>query len=719
VVCKDDDDAYLVVAADKGTASFSDIANEISRQYGFWLGDAFASGGSVGYDHKKMGITARGAWVSVERHCRELGLRIDQAGISAIGIGDMSGDVFGNGMLRSPNIRLLAAFNHLHIFVDPEPDAAAGYRERERLFRLPRSGWEDYEPALISSGGGVFRRSAKSIPISPQLRERFAIDAEQLTPAELISALLRAPVDLIWNGGIGTSDKSSRESHADCGDTPNAPLRVDAAELRCRIIAEGGNLGVTQLGRVEYALRGGRCNTDFIDNAGGVDCSDHEVNIKIALNALVAAGDMTEKQRRELLESMTEAIAELVLRNNYRQTQALSLAEREALVRTGEYRRLIQRMELDGRLSRALEFIPDDDTLVERKAAGKALTRPELAVLISYTKSQLKTELVATDAPDDPHLARALDSAFPAVLREHYGSAIDGHRLRREIIATQLANDMVNLMGITFVDRITFSTGAAVGDVVRGYVTARDVFDMHVHWQQIEALDGSIDADLQLEMMAALMRLVRRGARWFIRNRRTGLDPARELERFRAPLAELYRHLPGLIEGGVAQDYEQRRQQLVEAGVPATLAAYVAAANLLYSCLGIIDAADGLGAPVVKVGEVYMALAQQLELDWFAKQIADLKIENQWQALAREAYRDDLEWQMRALAVGALRHLCGDGDVDTCIRDWIAQQEPLVGRWRAMLTELHGTDAKEFAMYSVAIRELLDLAQSSRMESAA
>lgn len=719
VVCKDDDDAYLVVAADKGTASFSDIANEISRQYGFWLGDAFASGGSVGYDHKKMGITARGAWVSVERHCRELGLRLEQDGISVIGIGDMSGDVFGNGMLRSPRIRLLAAFNHQHIFIDPEPDPAAGYRERERLFRLPRSSWEDYDPALISAGGGVFRRSAKSIPISAPMRERFAIEAELLTPAELISALLRAPVDLIWNGGIGTYVKASGQSHADCGDKANDPLRVDARDLRARIIAEGGNLGVTQLGRVEFALAGGRCNTDFIDNAGGVDCSDHEVNIKIALNVLVAAGDMTEKQRRELLESMTDAVAELVINNNYRQTQALSLAEREALARTGEYRRLIQRMEQDRRLSRALEFIPDDDTLVERKTAGKALTRPELAVLISYTKSQLKTELVNTDAPDDPHLAHALDSAFPAVLRERYGAAIDKHRLRREIIATQLANDMVNLMGITFVDRITFSTGATIGEVVRSYVTARDVFDMHHYWQQIEALDGSIEADLQLEMMAALMRLVRRGARWFIRNRRVGLEPARELERFRAPLAELYRSLPGMVEGNLAEDYEQRRLRLAEAGVPPSLAAYVAAANLLYSCLGIIDAADGLGAPPARVAEVYMALAQQLELDWFAKQIADLKIENQWQALAREAYRDDLEWQMRALAAGALRHFCGDGDVDACIRSWIAQQEPLVGRWRAMLTELHGTDAKEFAMYSVAIRELLDLAQSSRIETAA
>jgi glutamate dehydrogenase len=713
VVRHDGDDVYLVVAADKGTASFSDIANEIAAQHGFWLGDAFASGGSVGYDHKKMGITARGAWISVRRHFREMGIDVQNADFSVVGIGDMAGDVFGNGMLMSRHIRLVAAFNHQHIFIDPEPDAERSFQERERLFGLPRSSWEDYDRALISAGGGIFKRSAKSIAISPQLRALLDIEAEQLAPNELIAALLKAPIDLLWNGGIGTYVKARGQSHAECGDKANDAVRVDGADLRCKVIGEGGNLGCTQPGRIEYALQGGRCNTDFIDNSAGVDCSDHEVNIKIALNALVAAGDMTEKQRRELLRAMTDAVGELVLRHNYRQTLALSLAERQALARSGEYERLIRHMESSGWLQRALEFIPTDDALVERKAVGSGLTRPELAVLISYTKAQLKAALAVPAIADDPLLERALFSAFPAVLCESYRPALERHRLRTQIIGTKVANDMVDLMGITFVERISQSTGANVVDVARAFVTAREVFDLHTWWQRIEALDDRVDAALQLDMMAVVTRLVRRATRWFIRNRRVHLQPLREVERFRAPIAELYAQYPDILAGRVLEDFSARRQALLEARVPDELATYVATAHFLYPALSIIDAATELNVPARKVAEVYMALSQALELDAFAKQIAELKVENHWQAQARETFRDDLEWQQRKLAVGALGHLCPQGDVQACIQRWLQTQQPLVERWRALLTELHGTDAKEFAVFAVAIRELLDLAQST------
>jgi len=715
LVRKDDDDTYLVVAADKGTASFSDIANDIARQYGFWLGDAFASGGSVGYDHKRMAITARGAWVSVERHFRELGVNVQESEFTAIGIGDMSGDVFGNGMLMSPHIRLVGAFNHQHIFIDPDPDATAAFNERKRLFALARSSWDDYDRALISTGGGVFKRSAKSIPVSAEMRARFALNAEQIAPNELISALLRAPVDLLWNGGIGTYVKASSETQADCGDKANDPVRVDARDLQCKVIAEGGNLGVTQLGRVEFSLGGGRCNTDFIDNSGGVDCSDHEVNIKIALNVLVSAGDMTEKQRRELLGSMTDSVAELVLQNNYRQAQAISLAERQVLERLGEYRHLIQRMESGGRLNRALEYIPDDDVLSERKVTGRGLTRPELSVLISYAKTQLKTDLVAS-IPDDPLLARALYSAFPAVLSQQYPEAVDRHRLRREIIATQIANDMINHMGITFVERMVQSTGATVAEVAHAYAIAREVFAMHSHWRAIEALDYRVTASVQMEMMAMLMRLVRRGTRWFIRNRRSNLDSGRELQRFNEPLQQMYRDFPQLLEGRLREDFQRRQQYFGEAGVPAELATYVAAANVLYPCLGIIDAAAEADAPVRAMAEAYVVLSQELDLDVFGKQIASLNVENHWQAQAREAFRDDLEWQLRRLATSALRYLDASGNVRACVERWIGQQRKLVDRWRKLSAELHATDLQDFAVYAVAIRELLDLAQSSRHE---
>ncbi|ARN76169.1 NAD-glutamate dehydrogenase [Oceanicoccus sagamiensis] len=714
VIRKDEDDTYLVVAADKGTATFSDIANQLSINAGFWLGDAFASGGSAGYDHKKMGITAKGAWVSVQRHFRELGVNVQDTDFTVVGIGDMGGDVFGNGMLLSEHIQLVCAFNHMHIFVDPNPDSAASFVERKRLFEMPRSSWEDYDSALISAGGGIFKRSAKSIAISPEMQKRFDIAETKLTPNALLTAVLKAPVDLLWNGGIGTYVKASSESHADVGDKANDVLRVDAKDLRCMVIGEGGNLGVTQLSRVEFALLGGRSNTDFIDNAAGVDCSDHEVNIKILLNEVVANDEMTEKQRNILLEEMTESVSELVLENNYRQTGALSMAESDAFVRSGEYRRLIGTLEASGKLNRALEFIPEEEALQERRASGKGLTRPELSVLISYVKSELKEELADTSIPDDQYMLAAVETAFPQRLRDDFNTLVHNHRLRKEIIATQLANDMVNHMGITFVDRLAQSTGANSSDIVRAYVTARDVFDMPNLWAQIEALDYKVTSEVQTELMSELMRLVRRASRWFIRNRRGLIEPTIEVANFKQAVSDLHEVLPSLLRGDLKDIRYNICQRYISQGVPEQLASAIASVRELYPFLGIIEASQSMDAPPAKVADLFFCLADRLELDWFAKQISDLKIDNYWQAMARETYRDDLEWQLRTLTEGAMRHICEKGDVEACIERWMEQQHLLVDRWRTMLAELHATEVHEFAMYSVAIRELLDMAQSSK-----
>ncbi len=713
VVVKDELDPYLVVAADKGTATFSDIANSIAAEYEFWLGDAFASGGSVGYDHKKMAITARGAWVSVQRLFREYDIDIQETDFTVVGIGDMAGDVFGNGMLLSQHIKLLAAFNHLHIFVDPSPDPAASFAERQRLFDMPRSSWSDYKEKLISAGGGVFERAAKSILISPEMKECFDIDADRLTPNALISHILRAQVDLLWNGGIGTYVKSSVESHTDVGDKSNDSLRLDASELRCRVIGEGGNLGMTQLARVEYGLNGGRSNTDFIDNAGGVDCSDHEVNIKILLNAVVARGDLTEKHRNKLLEEMTNSVAELVLQNNYRQVQSISLAEFQADVRSGEYRRFISTLESDGRLDRDLEFIPSDDVLAERRIQGKGLTRPELAILVSYSKAILKEELIDSDLGKDAHMANAVNTAFPARLVKEYGDEILEHRLHREIMATQIANDIVNRMGLTFVSRQQKATGAPVVDVARAYVAVMEIYSVAQVWDEIEALDHKVSSGIQTEMMLHLIRLVKRGVRWMLRNRRHNMHPTTVISEFADGLQQMREALSSMVRGRATEQYKVLCKRYIHAGVPRELAQTVATAEQAYTGLGIIQAATDTQSMLLEVAELYFRMGEHLELDWFSSLITAAKVENEWQALARDTYLEDLEWQQRSLATSALRHVCEKRDMAACMERWQSDEEPLIKRWQQMLTDLHSTDSPDFAMFAVANRELLDLAQSS------
>ena len=717
VIRHDEDDHYLVVAADKGTATFSDIANGLAAEYGFWMGDAFASGGSNGYDHKKMGITARGAWVSVERHFREMGINPAVDEFTAIGIGDMGGDVFGNGLLCSEKTRLVAAFNHIHIFIDPTPDAERSYKERKRLFELPRSAWTDYDSKLISKGGGVFSRNAKSIPVSPEMKKLLGIKADRVPPNMLISHILKAEVDLLWIGGIGTYVKGSGESHSDVGDKANDGLRINGAELRCRVVGEGGNLGFTQMGRIEYALKGGRLNTDFIDNSGGVDCSDHEVNMKILLNRAVAMGDLTGKQRNIMLEEMTDDVASLVLKNNYRQTQAISIASEDAATRLEEYRRLMNTFESEGKLNRALEFLPDDETLSERKLAKKGLTRPELSVLISYVKGDLKQVLIDSNLPDNPLLAGEMYKVFPRDLTKRFSKELGEHQLRREIIATQIANDMVNHMGITFVERLNQSTGADAASIALAWIIARDVFRIDSWWDKIEALDFHVSADLQMELMQDLMRLMRRAVRWLLRNRRAELNIQSHMERFADSVWAITSGLPEYLGDQARANWEKRNDELVAAGLPKELASVLAGTGYLYSSLSIIEAQEATGMPLKTVANLYYDLGDRLDLTWFANAIAALTPSSHWQALARESFREDLDWQQRALTTGVLKTAESPDKVTDSVNAWEQRNQHMIDRWNTMLAELKGVREPEYAMFSVALRELLDLAQSTMHQS--
>ena len=721
VVRRDGDDPYLVVAADKGTATFSDIANEISYGNNFWLGDAFASGGGNGYDHKAMGITARGAWVAVQRHFREIGVDIQQQDFTVVGVGDMGGDVFGNGMLLSEHIQLVSAFNHLHIFVDPNPDAASTFVERQRLFDTPRSTWDDFDRSLMSEGSAIYSRSSKSLTLTPQIKQRFAIDSDELTPTELINAILKSPVDLIWNGGIGTYVKASSENNAEVGDRANDVLRVDGRELRCKVFGEGGNLGMTQRGRIEFCLKGGLCNTDFIDNAAGVDCSDHEVNIKILLNQLVLTGQLQIDERNQFLESMTDSVSELVLHNNVCQTQAISLAQHRSDQQHAEYQRFMTWLESSGKLDRELEFLPTDDQLSERINRHKpSWTRPELAVLVCYSKVMLKEALVAADLLSEPFLAASVDRAFPPALVERYPDEVANHQLRQEIVATQLANDMVDRVGFSFFFRQMESTGASAGDVIRAYSIAMSILDLHELWQDIEESD--LPAAVQLDLLHILIRLTRRTTRWLLRNRRHSLNCSEIIEQFTGPIASVLEQLPELHEIEWINLWSAEKNNITELGVADQLAARLAASDSMFISLGVVDTALQLDKPVQQVAKLYFKLGEFLSLDWFMAQIVALHPENRWQDLARESYVDDLEGQRRRLTASLVRDSLSDDslgndslgdDLDALIEGWQEQQAPLIERWKFMIKDLRHGPTPDFAMISVALRELLDLVQAS------
>jgi glutamate dehydrogenase len=709
VVRYDRHDPYLVVAADKGTAAFSDLANSIADEYGFWLGDAFASGGSTGYDHKRMGITARGAWESLKRHFRELGLDARTSEFTVIGVGDMSGDVFGNGMLLSQHLKLIGAFNHQHVFLDPEPDPAVSFKERQRLFNLPGSTWSDYDRKRISSGGGVWPRTAKSVPLSPQARAALGVEAEALPPNELISALLRAPVDVLWNGGIGTYVRAGGERDIDVGDRANDAVRVEASELRCRVVVEGGNLGFTQLGRIEYALAGGRINTDFIDNSGGVDCSDHEVNIKILLNSAVAGGDLTRKQRDRLLADMTDEVAEAVLLDNYRQAQALSVTESHAPDVLDDHVRLIKTLERGRHLDRKLEFLPSDQEIAERRAAGRGLTRPELSVLLAYSKVTTQATLLASDVPEDPYLSDDLERYLPARLREPFREQVRRHPLRREIIATHVTNSMVNRVGSTFVHRIGEEAGATAPDIARAYTVAREVFEARRMWKDIGELDDLVPAEVQTALMVEGRTMVERATRWLLRNRPQPLDIAAEVSHFGPGIAALGQELTKLLAPKDAEALGRTCERFAARGVPIDLVTRVASLDALYSGLDIIEVASTDEETVESVAAVYFALGARLDLHWLRDQINALPAESHWQTLAQGALRDDLSSEQRQLTAQVLRHGADGQDAEAMIEAWVADNGAAVRRCEAMLEDLKQADAVDVAMLSVALREIRSL----------
>ena len=712
VVRLDDDDPYLVVAADKGTATFSDIANAVAREYGFWLDDAFASGGSSGYDHKKMGITARGAWESVKRHFRELGLDVQSEDFTVIGVGDMSGDVFGNGMLLSEHIKLVGAFNHLHIFLDPDPDPKKSYQERQRLFGLPRSSWADYEASLISKGGGVFDRTLKSIEISPEIKKLLAIKADSLTPNELIRSIMRGRADLLWFGGIGTYVKAGDETQLEVGDRASDALRVDARDLRCRVIGEGANLGVTQRGRIEYAMSGGRINTDAIDNSGGVDCSDHEVNIKVLLGDIVANGDMTTKQRDQLLERMTDDVAELVLRSNYQQSQALTVMATRGASLMDRQQRMMRDFERTSRLDREIEDLPDDEALAERRADGTGLTRPELAVLLAYAKISLYDELLASNLPDDPLLFEELARYFPQPLGKSHRKALQRHRLRREIIATFVTNSMVNRVGATFVNEMAYRTGVSGSDVARVYAITRDTYDLRSLWSDIESLDNKVPAALQTEMLWETNRLVERSTQWFLRNGTHPLDVAATSANYGPGISELMACLGDLISREDKVRTQARAKKLAQQGVPKALALRIADLNVLALASDIVRISRASNLSVEMIGRIYFSVGSRFGLDWLRTKATSLVPETDWQKMAIAAIVDDVFGHQSELTVRVVDAVDGECRVDGVIDEWVSGRQAVVARTGALLTDLRAAGAVDIAMLAVANRQFRSLVSS-------
>ncbi|HET9082693.1 MAG TPA: NAD-glutamate dehydrogenase domain-containing protein, partial [Trebonia sp.] len=720
VVRRDGDDPYLVVAADKGTATFSDTANEVAGRYGFWLGDAFASGGSEGYDHKKMGITARGAWESVKWHFAALGLNPDTDEFTAVGVGDMSGDVFGNGMLLSEHIRLVAAFDHRHVFIDPSPEPAASFAERERLFALPRSSWADYDQELISPGGGVWPRSAKSVPVSQQARTALGIDAtvSALSPDELISAILSAPVDLLWNGGIGTYVKASSESHADVGDRSNDAVRIDASRLRARVVGEGGNLGLTQAARIEYSLGGGLMNTDFIDNSAGVDTSDHEVNIKILLADAIRDGVIPASGRHALLNEMTGEVADLVLRHNYGQNMALAVARAQAPSLLHVHARYLRKLVRDKRLNPEQDELPGEREIAERRSAGRGLTNPELALLLAHTKIAAAEDVLASSLPDDLYLRRVLDAYFPAPMRSSFADRMDAHPLRREIITTSAVNEMIDTSGTTFLFRLIEETGASVPDLTRAWLVAREVFDMSAFWHQVEDLAGRVGIAAQITLLLEGRKLTERAARWLLHNRRPPFDLQATVGFFADGVRTVRSGLPKLLTGRDLTGFEERRDSCLDLGVPLDLAERVAAMVPTYSAFDIVQVAVSAGRPIEETAEVYFDLADRLQITRLRDRITALPREDRWSTMARAALRDDLYAAHASLTEDVLRVSGPARSPEERLAAWSSHNETAVGMAAQTLGEIWESERFTFTTLSVALRAVRTLVASSSLPDA-
>jgi glutamate dehydrogenase len=729
VVRHDEDDPYLVVAADKGTATFSDIANGVSDDYGFWLGDAFASGGSVGYDHKGMGITAKGAWESVKRHFRELNVDTQQEAFTVVGIGDMAGDVFGNGMLLSEHIQLVAAFNHMHIFLDPTPDAASSFAERKRLFNLPGCTWEDYDSALISTGGGIFSRSAKSVPLSSQVQQMIGTTETAMAPNTLIHHLLKSEVDLLWNGGIGTYIKASTESHLDAQDKSNDSLRVNGNELKCKVVGEGGNLGCTQLGRIEFAGNGGRMYTDAIDNSAGVDCSDHEVNIKILVDSLVATGVLPAARRTELLAEMTDNVSALVLRDNYLQTQCISLTLANASTQLEEHTRLIEYLEDTGRLNRAIEFLPDAEVIADRQNRGHGLTAPEIAVLVAYSKMDIYEKMLDSSLVEDSYFDSELLLYFPDQLSNGFAPQTLQHQLRKEIIATQVTNSLVNRLGPTFILQLQEELGGTVAEIATAYVAVKQLFNMRRLWASIEGLDNKIDNALQTELLLIVRGWVERGVHWLVKNRRCNNGVQAIVDHFDTGLQILINCVPASLAAPTRQSFDSRCARFEAEGVPSDIAVTVSSAFPLSTAFDILDiatttsAADSCEVGVETIAAVYYELGEYLQIQWLREQIANLEVHNHWHSLAKSALRSDLHYRQRHLCAEILaQHDMADNTTGAeanaspagLVEAWGNKSRSQLEVYMQRLQDLKSMGNADYAMLSLAVAEVTKLLQSDR-----
>ncbi|HJU57699.1 MAG TPA: NAD-glutamate dehydrogenase [Actinomycetota bacterium] len=707
VVTLDEEDPYLVVAADKGTASFSDIANDVSAEYGFWLGDAFASGGSAGYDHKELGVTARGVWESIKRHFHEIGTDVMNEPFTVVGIGDMSGDVFGNGMLLSDQICLVAAFDHRHVFLDPTPHPGTSSVERKRLFQKPGSTWDDYDRALLSEGGGVWPRSAKSIPISPQVRLALGIDATELTPGELISMIVRAPVDLLYNGGIGTYVKASTEDHEDVGDRVNDEVRVDGRDLRCRVVGEGGNLGFTQRGRIEFAQHGGRINTDFIDNSAGVDTSDHEVNLKILLGLGIFRGELTLEERNALLSDVEADVVRHVLYDNFLQAQILSQEAELSRNHMEAYEDLMVSLEGDGRLERELEALPDAEEMAERRRAGKAMTRPELAVLLAYAKQSLTDALLASSLPDSEYLERDLRGYFPSEVVDRFGHLLNEHPLRRELVAMLVANDVVNSQGITFISRIVTETGAEAADVVRAYRIARDVTHATERWESIEALVGAVDPVLLDELMGEVDRLVEIAARWYLQHAPGQLGRAVEAH------AEAFRAFERAVTSRAPDAWRTERERaawaLMDKGIPEDVARRHAIEPFLVHGPDVASVARATDRSIDDVTRAFFLVGEHAYIDWLDARVAQVSATTRWHRWALQALEDDLRLLRRQVAERALAH-GPDRPPDEAVESYLRARGDVTARLGRFMRGLALEEAGDLSALTVAVRQIRALA---------
>lgn len=693
----DGEDPYLVVAADKGTATFSDVANSISLERNFWLGDAFASGGSNGYDHKAEGITARGAWVCVERHFRELGINPHEDVFTAAGIGDMGGDVFGNGMIHTDKMKLLAAFNHIHIFLDPNPEPTASYAERQRMFNLPRSTWEDYDPSLISEGGGVFSRQAKAIDLSPQAQAMLGVSESTMSGQDIIKAILTMEVDLLWNGGIGTYVKSSTERHGDVGDASNDTVRIDADDLRARIVGEGGNLGFTQRARIEYNLQGGRINTDAIDNSGGVDMSDHEVNIKIAMQPLLKAGELDDAQRNALLEQMTDAVSELVLADNYNQSLALSLAERQSAQDISIFQSLQHYMREESGLNPEVEFLPDAKSYAERARNGQGLSRPELAILLAYAKMGLYGWLLEADVDEQNQLSGYLQAYFPQLMQDELPSAIENHSLRREIIATQFTNRVIDLLGITFMHRLLRNTGASSYDIVKSALVAMHLVGAHDFLQRVKALDYQIDSEAQYWALERMRGTVEHIVPLLLANPKS-LDDI--VSSYQQPLEEFRQVFPELEQ---VRAYHGNLAQAQKAGFDDATAEYIATLDYFPGGLGIVTVALESDKSIEDVAKHYYEVGERLNLEFLHEELDCMQVEDKWGRIAFSGTLMDLYKAQRRLTRA---YVASDGELEDYLQ---THHTRLIKQYDGMMAELQAEEQSELASVQVLVRILLEM----------